>query len=524
MHNLRLVCHRRSFLRGGAIVAATAALPFAFAYRRTARAAVREPLVPDPQGIIDLPPGFSYTVVDRKGAPMSDGYRVPGRPDAMGAFPGPGGTIVLMRNHEVGLADPFDGPYAVGAHPPEAYDELGMGGVTRLVLDPDTLEVVTSNLVLTGTVRNCAGGVSPWGWLSCEETTDGIHGYTFICPIDADSVRPPRRIAGYGRFNHEAACVDPDTLIAYLTEDRGDSCLYRFVPHDQTDPFSGTLQALRVKDEPMYATTEMEVGAVVAVEWIDIDEPTPSGDTVRVEAQGKGAAVFVRGEGIWFHDGAVYVCATSGGPVGAGQIFRLVDAPGAASLELLARSEDPEILDKPDNITVAPWGDLFMAEDGDGDNYVRVLTPSGEIRDFARNALSDHEFAGVCFSPDGSVLFVNIQGDGLTLAIRGPFPRVPEEGTTGDDPPAGGTGDSGEDASTAGDASGGSSDPTPAPQTGTTADGSDDETTGSAVDADDAATGCACTAAEDASLAMDITGVAAGALALHIAASRPADS
>ena len=29
--------------------------------------------------------------------------------------------------------------------------------------------------------------------------------------------------------------------------------------------------------------------------------------------------------------------------------------------------------------------------------------------------------AGSCFSPDGSVLFVNMQGDGLTLAITGPW-------------------------------------------------------------------------------------------------------
>jgi secreted PhoX family phosphatase len=31
------------------------------------------------------------------------------------------------------------------------------------------------------------------------------------------------------------------------------------------------------------------------------------------------------------------------------------------------------------------------------------------------------EFTGVTFSPDGSTLFVNAQGKGLTLAITGPF-------------------------------------------------------------------------------------------------------
>ncbi|HEX4352916.1 MAG TPA: alkaline phosphatase PhoX, partial [Polyangiales bacterium] len=51
------------------------------------------------------------------------------------------------------------------------------------------------------------------------------------------------------------------------------------------------------------------------------------------------------------------------------------------------------------------------------------VTPNGEIVDFARNATSLSEFTGPCFSPDGGTMFVNIQHDGLTLAIRGPFDR-----------------------------------------------------------------------------------------------------
>ena len=36
--------------------------------------------------------------------------------------------------------------------------------------------------------------------------------------------------------------------------------------------------------------------------------------------------------------------------------------------------------------------------------------------------MNQSELAGVCFSPDGSTLFVNIQHDpGLTLAITGPW-------------------------------------------------------------------------------------------------------
>jgi hypothetical protein len=154
-------------------------------------------------------------------------------------------------------------------------------------------------------------------------------------------------------------------------------------------------------------------------------DPDPATDILRAEAQKLGAALLKRGEGIWFAAGSVYICSTSGGPVGGGQIFRY-DPPamgsGGGRLLLLAMSTDRNKLDMPDNITVAPWGDLLMGEDGLGDQFLRGLTPSGEIYELARNAQSTSEFAGVCCSPDGRAVFANLQKDGITLVITGPFP------------------------------------------------------------------------------------------------------
>ena len=243
-------------------------------------------------------------------------------------------------------------------------------------------------------------------------------------PFDSIEERDSRVIiAGYGRFNHEAACVDPQSSIAYLTEDRADGCLYRFVPRDRERPFEGQLQALVVRGSPRHATSEdLRVGARLPVSWIVISDPTPETDSVRDQAHERGAASFRRGEGIWRHAGKIYFVATSGGPAGAGQIFRL--DPSTGNLELIAQSEDGESFDGPDNLAVAPWGDVIVAEDGSGDNFIRGVTPQGRVYDIARNARSGGELAGVCFSPDGTAMFCNLQHEGVYVAVTGPLESI----------------------------------------------------------------------------------------------------
>jgi uncharacterized protein len=411
---------RRTLLKAAA-GAAVVASPLAFLLRRDARAD-GGPLVTDPARVLDLPRGFSYRILERAHDPMSDGRRVPARPDGMACFAGPGESLILMRNHELdrrGWEGGYDSP------PPEAFDPRAAGGVTRLVLSAKSLERVSSNLVLSGTLRNCSGGPSPWGWLSCEESVESGHGYVFRCRIDAAKVAPAERIVGYGRFLHEAACVDPTTLTTYMTEDRSDGCLYRYRPRDRSKPFtSGKLQALRVAGAPRFHTSrDLDHGIKLKVDWVDVRDPDPKDDSVRVQATEAGAAHFCRGEGMVLSDGAVYVCCTTGGRQGYGQIFKLNLGKSGASdqLELLAESPGPSVLDMPDNICVAPWGDVLVAEDGSGEQYLRGITPAGKTYDLARNAKGSGEFAGLCVSPAGDALFVNLQGEGLTLAITGPL-------------------------------------------------------------------------------------------------------
>ena len=60
-------------------------------------------LQPDPDQILELLKGFRYRIISEAGQMMNDGLVVPGKPDGMAAFPGPKGTTILVRNHEINL-------------------------------------------------------------------------------------------------------------------------------------------------------------------------------------------------------------------------------------------------------------------------------------------------------------------------------------------------------------------------------------------------------------------------------------
>jgi secreted PhoX family phosphatase len=144
----------------------------------------------------------------------------------------------------------------------------------------------------------------------------------------------------------------------------------------------------------------------------------------------RGGAVFQRLEGCWYGEGNVYFNATSGGNVGAGQVWSYRQTgDDRGELTLIFESPSREVLDSPDNLCMSPRGGLVICEDSAGEQFLRGLTTDGQIFDFIRTAGVSAETAGACFSPDGKTLFFNIQGGtsaattltGGTYAIWGPW-------------------------------------------------------------------------------------------------------
>lgn len=412
-----------------------------------------EYLVADPNEMLDLPPGFSYQTLSKLGDMMNDTLLVPDRADGMGCFALDTERVVLVRNHEL-PAEHHMQPHTANissALVAKAYDTntLGrplLGGTSTIVYNLKTHQVEYQCMSLLGTIRNCSGGITPWGsWLSCEEsvakasnTLHKDHGYVFEVPSQTRALVEPTPLKAMGRFNHEAACVDPQTGIVYLTEDRSDSLFYRFIPNVLGElSAGGKLQGLMIIDQPKFDSrnwqqTQMQAQREYACQWLDLDNVDSQNDDLRIRGFKQGAALFARGEGIYFGEKELYFCCTNGGNQQLGQIMRYTPTPlknhqqntsQTGTINLFLESPNKATFNYGDNITVTPNGHLLVCEDQYTEivnNHLKGITQHGDVYNFAKVRWQT-EPAGACFSPDGSVLFLNLYSPTVTLAITGPW-------------------------------------------------------------------------------------------------------
>ncbi|MGH6645467.1 PhoX family protein [Aquabacterium sp.] len=353
------------------------------------------------------------------------------------------------------------------------------GGTTNLIWrDGNWAESYAS---FGGTYRNCAGGSSNWGsWMTCEEirsntvsSTGKKHGYIFEVPADtsltAANVNP---IIGMGRMAHEACALDPRTGYWYLTEDQGNAnTLYRFLPNNASGGLNslhagGVMQGLKVKNVNNADMRMPTLCQEFDVEWVTIENPDLDGATLSsvvgnvsasgpyIQAYAKGAAIFGANEGVWVTNGVVFFTdkQVTANPNRAGRIWAL-DLTTQV-LRAVFVSNDIRVGNSPDNLCVSPRGGVLFCEDGSSSGLtssgttvsvpaqrLMALHPNGGSYEFASNNYNftaaqlaaagksgattgnqrNTEWCGSVFSPDGRVLFANLQGPGITVAITGPW-------------------------------------------------------------------------------------------------------
>jgi len=398
---------RRSFIKGmGAGIAGIAVGSSVMGLSRIAAGQVSlgrlGPLGAPDRNDVRLPAGFESRIVGRAGYRVRRSffdrldYRWHSFPDGGATFATDDGGWIYVSNSET--------PSFAG------------GGASALRFDANG-GIRDAYRILGDTNQNCAGGPTPWGtWLSCEEVP---FGRVFEC--DPTGRRRAVERPALGFFKHEAVAVDSATGALYLTEDEGDGRLYRFVP-----------QSVDARGVPRLDAGALQVARVEnvtgAVKWLDVPNPRPNPFQTPTRRQRPDSTAFNGGEGIWYHDGKVYFTTK-----GDNRVWCLLLESQTLTLIYDAASSGNPILTGVDNVTVAPTGDILVAEDG-GDMQLVVIDGDGDLAPLLQVVdQNQSEITGPAFSPDGTRLYFSSQrgsrvlgglGFGLTYEIRGPFDQV----------------------------------------------------------------------------------------------------
>ncbi len=437
------------------------ALPPGFSYEVVAEA-----------GVTDIHDGTGRTI-----------GKTPDRIDGTGAFPTAKGYR-LVQNHELAPGAKLPVPQVPGTTYDAGVTgggctvvDLDHAGRRRSewVGLAGTISNCAGGVTPWGSWLTCEETEAKAGTLVAGQTLAEDHGFVFeVFPAKA-AAQVPKPIKAWGRFPHEAVVVAPDRTQVYLTEDASspNGLLYRWTAPagyrvhprlaNALGGNQGRLEALivlapdgSVLPDLAYVTSA-QIGRPFRTRWAEVPDRQAASTSVRKQFSDGEITRSKKLEGAWgdrhgLYFAASFAIAATDLPANAtkhdGQIWYYDYAGKTLTLKAyfpynpLLHAETPDwettlgdsldlAFDGPDNVHVSPYGSLIIAEDGNTANHLISWSEELGAQAIARNLIGLEksaaggnvysEMTGPTFTPDGSLLFGNVQEPGHTFAIRGPW-------------------------------------------------------------------------------------------------------
>ena len=189
-------------------------------------------------------------------------------------------------------------------------------------------------------MRNCAGGVTPWGtWITYEETERGPW-----MEFRGRAGRATRRRSSTWAASRTRRRWSIPHRCVYETEDTGDCGLYKFVPYRRGEARSGAAGSTCSRSATSRTwTSASALRSARAGTWSGCGSTIRRPRRIRAYDQGaaKGGARFIRLEGAWWGDQTGFFLSTSGGSVGEGQVFEYDPRDETLTLDLRLRRTRP---------------------------------------------------------------------------------------------------------------------------------------------------------------------------------------
>ncbi|MFL9833414.1 alkaline phosphatase PhoX [Chryseobacterium terrae] len=320
--------------------------------------------------------------------------------------------------------------------------EINYNASTKLWQLTKSRAVSFSAPSLVQTIRNCSGGITPWGTVvTAEESVtandinaDGYKDYGWLVeinPVTAEVMSHNQagtkdKLWEMGIMNHENVVINDAGTIAYYGEDGGTHMVYKYVMDTPNNLTSGNLYVLKLDQGLSNGNPVATTG-----QWIQIPNKLQADqNNTSSLAQSLGGTSFNGVEDVEISplDGKIYFTAK-----GLDKVYRMTDngmtlsnvetfVGGASTNYSFSTAQGIKTEawgDGNDNLTFDELGNLWVLQDG-GKNYIWVVGPdhtqaNPNVRLFA-SMPAGSEPTGLTFTPDKKFGFFSIQHPNSTIS------------------------------------------------------------------------------------------------------------